>query len=127
VIDHLSLAVTDLERAQRFYDPLMAALGYVRLFASPRAFGYGLPGDPHDKDRFALLLRPSAPAGDGVHLAFIAPSTAAVDAFHAAALAHGGTDNGAPGPRPHYGPGYYAAFVRDPDGNNLEAVHHGER
>jgi catechol 2,3-dioxygenase-like lactoylglutathione lyase family enzyme len=124
MIDHISLAVTDLERARRFYDPTMAALGHIRLFSTPRAFGYGLPSDPPDKDRFALLLRPCAPAGDGVHLAFIAPSTAAVDAFHAAALANGGTDNGAPGPRPNYGPGYYAAFVRDPDGNNLEAVHH---
>src|SRR5262245_33357267 len=118
MIDHISLAVTDLERAIRFYDPTMAALGYVRLFSTPRAFGYGLPGDPADKDRFALLLRPSAPAGDGAHLAFIAPSTAAVDAFHAAALANGGTDNGAPGLRSNYGPGYYTAFVRDPDGNN---------
>ena len=83
-----------------------------------------MPGDPPDKDRFALLLRPSAPAGDGVHLAFTASSTAAVDAFHAAALANGGTDNGGPGLRLNYNPGYYAAFVRDPDGNNLEAVHH---
>ena len=125
MIDHISLAVTDLDRAQRFYDPAMAALGYVRVFATPRAIGYGLPGDPPDKDRFALLLRPAAPAGDGAHLAFTAPSPAAVDAFHSAAIGHGGSDNGGPGPRPQYGPGYYAAFVRDPDGNNLEAVHHG--
>jgi len=124
VIDHISLAVTDLERAKRFYDPTMAALGYVCVFSTPRAFGYGLPDDPPEKDRFALLLRPVAAAGDGAHLAFVAPSTAAVDAFHAAALASGGTDNGAPGPRPNYNPGYYAAFVRDPDGNNLEAVCH---
>jgi catechol 2,3-dioxygenase-like lactoylglutathione lyase family enzyme len=124
MIDHVSLAVTDLDRARRFYDPTMAALGFVLLFATPRAFGYGVPGDAPDKDRFALLLRPAAAAGDGAHLAFVAPSTAAVDAFHAAALTAGGTDNGAPGPRPSYSPGYYAAFVRDPDGNNLEAVHH---
>ncbi|HEY1556807.1 MAG TPA: VOC family protein [Kofleriaceae bacterium] len=126
MFDHISLAVTDLERARRFYDATLAALGHVRLFSTPRAVGYGVPGDPPGKDRFALLLRPAAPAGDGAHLAFAAGSTAAVDAFHAAALAHGGTDRGAPGLRPQYDAGYYAAFVRDPDGNNLEAVHHIE-
>lgn len=120
LIDHISLAVTDVERALRFYDPVMAALGYVRQFGKPHAFGYALPDDPPEQDRFALLRRPQVPAGDGVHLAFVAPTPAAVDAFHAAALAHGGTDNGAPGER---WPRYYAAFVRDPDGNFLEAVH----
>jgi len=125
MLAHVSLAVTDIARAKRFYDPTMAALGYVLAFAHERAFGYGIPGDPPDQDRLALLLRPVAPAGDGVHLALAASSAAAVDAFHAAAVASGGTDNGPPGIRAHYGPTYYAAFVLDPDGNHLEAVYKG--
>ena len=125
MIHHVSLAVIDLERARRFYDPTMAALGYVRLFSIQRALGYGLPGDPPDKDRFALVLRSRAAAADGVHLTFSAPSTSAVDAFHAAAVANGGADNGLPSARPYFGLGYYAAYVRDPDGNKLGAVHDG--
>ncbi len=69
-----------------------------------------------------LQSHPVVPPGPGFHLAFVAESPTAVDCFHAAALASGGTDEGAPGPRPHYGPSYYAAFVRDPDGHKLEAV-----
>jgi catechol 2,3-dioxygenase-like lactoylglutathione lyase family enzyme len=87
----------------------------------PTAAGYGPPGG---NDRLALFERAEAAApGPGFHLALRAPSQAAVRAFHAAALAHGGTDDGPPGPRPQYSPTYYAAFVVDPDGHRLEAVH----
>lgn len=83
--------------------------------------GYGMPGGD---DKLALKHRPigQRPLGPGFHLAFAAPSRDAVAAFHAAALAHGGSDNGAPGPRLDYGPDYHAAFVLDPDGHPLEAV-----
>jgi catechol 2,3-dioxygenase-like lactoylglutathione lyase family enzyme len=124
MIDHVSLGVRDLGRAMRFYDAALGALGYARLGHSERWAGYGVPGDLDE--RLTLFAAPDArAAGPGVHLAFTAPSAAAVDAFHRAALAGGGSDDGAPGPRPRYGAGYYAAFVRDPDGHKLEAVHHG--
>jgi len=121
VLGHLSLAVTDLERAGAFYDAAMSALGYARVFTGPRSIGYGLAGTSNDK--LLLNLRPGAQApGAGFHLAFVAPSREAVDRFHAAALAHGGADNGAPGLRARYSPTYYAAFVIDPDGHRIEAV-----
>ncbi|MCH2394394.1 VOC family protein [Oceanibaculum sp.] len=120
MLGHLSFGVTDLDRAITFYDPVLAALGHVRLWQNERGAGYGPPGD---NDRLALFLRPGAhPPGEGFHLAFRAESRDAVDAFHKAALAHGGTDLGAPGLRPHYSPTYYAAFVTDPEGWKLEAV-----
>jgi catechol 2,3-dioxygenase-like lactoylglutathione lyase family enzyme len=123
VLDHLSLGVADLSRAMTFYDAVLAPLGYVRVFADARFAGYGLPGG---ENKLALFsVGESHPAGPGWHLALTAPSMSAVDAFHAAALAHGGSDEGQPGPRPRYGAGYYAAFCRDPDGHKLEAVHHG--
>lgn len=121
MLGHLSFGVRDLERARRFYDPVMAALGQARVFNGPAAIGYGAPGTTND--RLLLTLRENAaPPGPGFHLAFDAPDHAAVDAFHAAALANGGTDNGAPGIRARYSPTYYAAFVIDPDGYRLEAV-----
>ena len=120
MLGHLSFGVTDLARAMRFYDAALGALGYRRVWADETAAGYGEAGGD---DRLALKLRPGAAApGAGFHLAFAAPGRAAVDAFHAAALAAGGRDDGPPGPRPHYGPRYYAAFVIDPDGYRLEAV-----
>ncbi|HZS40513.1 MAG TPA: VOC family protein [Polyangia bacterium] len=124
MIDHVSLGVRDLARAERFYDAALAPLGYVRLWQSEKWAGYGMPGAADEK--LALFAEPgAAAAGPGAHLAFTAPAPGAVDAFHRAALACGGADEGAPGPRPRYGAGYYAAFVRDPDGHKLEAVHHG--
>lgn len=121
MLGHLSFGVTDLARAIAFYDATLAALGYVRVWTSESAAGYGTPGG---NDRLALKLQsePVVPPGPGFHLAFVAHSRMAVDRFHAAALASGGIDEGAPGLRPHYGPCYYAAFVRDPDGHKLEAV-----
>ena len=122
MLGHLSFGVNDLERAAAFYDAVLAPLGYVRLWTSARAAGFGEPGGG---DKLALFARPgeAAPPGPGFHLAFDAPSREAVDAFHAAALATGGTDAGKPGLRPQYSDSYYAAFVHDPDGYKLEAVH----
>jgi catechol 2,3-dioxygenase-like lactoylglutathione lyase family enzyme len=121
VLSHLSFGVADLGRATAFYDGVLASLGYVRVWSDDEAAGYGEPGG---NDKLALFARPeSSPPGDGFHLAFAAPNRAAVDAFHAAALRLGGSDHGAPGARPHYSPTYYAAFVADPDGHKLEAVH----
>lgn len=118
MLSHLSLGVTDLARSAAFYDAILSPLGQVRVWENERGVGYGPPGG---NDRLALFHRPDThAAGDGFHLAFFAPDDAAVHAFHAAALVHGGTDEGAPGPRPRYGPSYYAAFVRDPDGHKLE-------
>ena len=121
MLGHLSFGVADLRRSIVFYDAALATLGYVRVWTADNAAGYGEPGG---NDRLALKLQtgPVVPPGPGFHLALVAPSRAAVDRFHAAALAAGGTDEGAPGLRPHYGPNYYAAFVRDPDGHKLEAV-----
>jgi len=122
VLSHLSLGVADLARAAAFYDGVLGALGYVRVWGDEEAVGYGEPGA---NDRLALFVKPglASSPGAGFHLAFAAPSRASVDAFHAAALRLGGQDQGAPGPRPQYSPTYYAAFVTDPDGHKLEAVH----
>lgn len=121
MLHHISFGVTDLARSAAFYDATLSALGYVRVWSDDTAVGYGQPGGD---DKLAIKLRPAevvAP-GPGFHLAFAAPSRDAVALFHAAALRHGGADNGAPGLRPDYGDNYYAAFVVDPDGYRVEAV-----
>ncbi|SEG76406.1 VOC family protein [Bosea lathyri] len=121
MLGHLSFGVRDLAAAIAFYDAALAPLGLVRVWSDADAAGYGKPGGG---DVLALKRRPdAAPAGPGFHLAFDAPSREAVDAFHAAALNVGGSDNGAPGLRLHYGSNYYAAFIVDPEGWRLEAVH----
>lgn len=122
MLDHVSLQVGDLDAAAALYDAALGALGYVRVWSHHEAIGYGPPGGG---DKLALKLHdsPQLP-GRRFHLAFTAADEAAVDAFHAAALARGAADNGAPGPRDKYGPGYYAAFVVDLDGHHLEAVYH---
>ena len=122
MLSHLSFGVADLARAAAFYDGALAALGYVRVWSNEDGVGYGVPGGNDKLALFAQADDPSPPSS-GFHLAFEAPSRAAVDAFHAAALRLGGRDEGAPGARPHYSPTYYAAFVTDPDGYKLEAVH----
>lgn len=124
MLDHLSIGVRDLERAASFYDAVLAPLGYVRLFTTPRGIGYGEPGA---KDEAFAILASGGEArapGLGCHVAFRAPGREAVDGFHRAALLAGGADEGAPGLRPHYGAGYYAAFARDLDGYRIEAVCH---
>lgn len=122
MLSHLSFGVQDLARATAFYEAALAPLGYVCVWRNERGSGFGEPGG---NDKLALFHRPGKahPPGDGFHLCFEAPNRAGVDAFHAAALEAGGGDAGAPGPRPQYSPTYYAAFVIDPDGYKLEAVH----
>jgi catechol 2,3-dioxygenase-like lactoylglutathione lyase family enzyme len=121
MIDHISVAVRDLKKAEAFYAAVLAALGQTKLREWPEAaigFGKKYP-------EFWINVRAGMDrvADDsGVHICLRAPSTTAVDAFHAAALTSGGTSDGDPGLRPHYYAGYYAAFVRDPDGNRIEAV-----
>jgi catechol 2,3-dioxygenase-like lactoylglutathione lyase family enzyme len=121
---YLTLGTNDLARAARFYDAALAPLGLVRRATEPDEVGYAHPDDRRAR-LWVTLPFDGAPAtvGNGSMPAFTASSRHAVDAFHAAAIAHGGTDEGAPGLRP-YGPGFYAAYVRDPDGNKLSAVHH---
>lgn len=127
MLHHVSLGVRDIELSARFYDAVLSALGYVRVWSDLRpaqqgqAVGYGPAGGG---DKLALKQKEAAhlAAGPGFHLAFTAPSRAAVHRFHEAALRHGGQDNGTPGPRPAYGEHYYAAFVIDPDGHRIEAV-----
>jgi catechol 2,3-dioxygenase-like lactoylglutathione lyase family enzyme len=124
MIDHVSLGVTDLERSKRFYDAALAPLGIVPCRDLDGLRDYSLNGS----DDFGIM---ALPAGERLHtppqqnhVAFAAKNRAAVDAFYAAALANGGRDDGAPGLRPEYHPGYYAAFVLDPDGHRIEAVFH---
>lgn len=120
MLHHLSFGVRDLARAGAFYDAVLCALGYRRVFEDDEAIGYGVEDD---KDLLCLKLRADAtPPGAGSHLAFAAPSRAAVDAFHAAGMRCGGIDNGAAGLRTDYGDHYYAAFLIDPDGHRIEAV-----
>lgn len=123
MLHHASLPVADLGAATALYDAALAALGYRRVAVAQDFVGYGVDDG---KDRFALMrVAAAASAGTGAHLAFHAASREAVDRFHAEALRHGASDNGAPGLRPHYGPGYYAAFFIDLDGHRIEAVHKG--
>ncbi|HTO67563.1 MAG TPA: VOC family protein [Bradyrhizobium sp.] len=120
MIDHISLGVADLDRAARFYEPVLAALGLARLVSRPATIGFG-KGYPE----FWLNLRvgmTKVPRESGTHICLRARTTGDVDAFHAAALAAGGSSDGAPGLRPHDRVKYYAAFVIDPDGNRVEAV-----
>lgn len=117
MIDHLKLHVSDPAASRAFYEQALAPLGYrVVMEPAPGVLGLG-------KDFPDFWLAPG-PATAPAHVAFRAGSRDEVDAFHRAAIAAGGTDNGAPGLRPHYHAGYYGAFVLDPDGNNVEAVHH---
>lgn len=120
MLHHLSFGVRDVALSGAFYDAALGALGFRRVFEAEKAIGYGLLDG---EDLIYLRQRPDAAApGPGFHLAFAAPSRAAVDAFHARGMGAGGNDNGAPGLRARYGPSYYAAFLIDPDGYRIEAV-----
>jgi catechol 2,3-dioxygenase-like lactoylglutathione lyase family enzyme len=124
VLDHVSLGVADLERSRWFYNAALRPLGLVRLLDfEGRGSDYGSVPHPHE---FTITAESGAAVGPsrGAHLSFRAPDRAAVCAFHAAALAAGGVDDGAAGLRPKYHPSYYAAFVLDPDGHRIEAVCH---
>lgn len=126
MLDHVGFAVADAERSRRFYDQALAPLGMSLIMtATPEqtqsggtAHGFGKDGKPF------FWVGDNERAGEGTHVAFTVDSRATVDAFYQAALAAGGKTNGAPGLRPHYHPNYYAAFVYDPDGMNIEAVCH---
>ena len=118
VLDHVALLVSDMEASRRFYLAALDSLGFRLLYESDACVAFGTQGH----DDFAICLE--QPPSTRAHIAFVATDRAAVDAFHAAAVAAGGRDNGAPALRPEYHPGYYGAFVLDPDGNNVEAVHH---
>jgi catechol 2,3-dioxygenase-like lactoylglutathione lyase family enzyme len=118
VIDHLTLTVRDLARSRAFYEKALAPLGYLVRMDAPWGCGFGDAHKPY------FWLRQGDPPSRPMHIAFAAPDRAAVDAFHAAALAAGAADDGAPGLRPHYHEHYYGAFVRDPDGHPIEAVCH---
>lgn len=125
MLDHVSITVGDLDRAARFYDAVMAALGYPCVYRLEEAIGYGLRNRAEDDSRSYLTVRASPNVvPDRRHWAFRASSRATVDAFHVAALRSGGRDDGRPGLRPEYHAAYYAAFVLDPDGNRIEAVCH---
>ena len=116
LIDHLHLRAVDLEASRRFYRAVLGALGFAEVREGPGWFSVD--------ELWIDAAEPGVPPSR-VHLAFQAASREQVAAFHAAGLAAGGRDNGAPGERARYHPGYYAAYLLDPDGNNLEAVHHG--
>ena len=121
MIDHISIAVRDIRSAEIFYTGLLAPLGLIKLREWPdAAVGYGKKYPEFWINRRAGMA--PVVADSGVHICLRAESTMAVNAFHAATLAGGGTSDGAPGPRPEYNDRYYAAFVRDPDGNRVEAV-----
>jgi catechol 2,3-dioxygenase-like lactoylglutathione lyase family enzyme len=117
MLDHVSLGASDFARSKAFYEQALKPLGLGVLAGDDRTFaGFG------DTRPFFWIGQSEGAASERAHVAFAAPNRAAVDAFHAAAVGAGGKDNGAPGPRPHYGPGYYGAFVIAPDGHNIEAV-----
>ena len=125
MIDHTSVIVSDFDKSKAFYQKALAPIGYTLLMEFPAAVtghtdvaGFGENGKP---DFWISRGTPNQPP---MHIAFRAETRAPVDAFHAAALATGGRDNGAPGIRAHYHPDYYGAFVLDPDGHNIEVVCH---
>jgi catechol 2,3-dioxygenase-like lactoylglutathione lyase family enzyme len=129
MLDHVGFAVSDAERSRRFYEQALAPLGITLIKSVPpdkteaggTAHGFGSEGKPY------FWIGDNEAVGQGTHVAFAAESRNQVDAFYEAALAAGGRDNGPPGIRPHYHSNYYAAFVLDPDGTNIEAVsHHAE-
>jgi catechol 2,3-dioxygenase-like lactoylglutathione lyase family enzyme len=126
MLDHVSITVSDPARAARFYDAVMAALGVPCVWREPDAIGYGTRSSAEDDSHtyLTICVTGAAISADRRHCCFRAPDRAAVDAFHAAGLAHGGADDGAPSLRPHYHAQYYAAFLLDPDGNRVEAVCH---
>ena len=132
MLSHVTLGTNDLERATRFYDALLVPLGLVRRAPEqedglPDGAGWHIRGTrtPVFYAHETFDRQPAAP-GNGTMVAFLAPDRAAVDAAYVAAMEAGGTNEGAPGDRPHYGEGYYGAYLRDPDGNKVHVVHRGD-
>jgi catechol 2,3-dioxygenase-like lactoylglutathione lyase family enzyme len=120
MIHHVSLGTNDVARSRAFYDPILALLGLRLIKADDTSADYGT-GDVMFSLETPVDGRPASP-GNGVHVAFIARDRAMVQAFYETGLAHGGTSDGEPGLRPEYDANYYGAFLRDPDGNKVEAV-----
>jgi len=128
MIDHMGIPVSDIAKSRAFYEAALGPLGMsVQMEVNPdktesggTALGFGVPGEK------IFWIADGEKVGERIHVAFLADRREQVDEFHAAAMQSGGRDNGAPGPRPHYGPDYYAAFVCDPDGANIEAVCYGK-
>ena len=118
MIDHTGVTVSDVAKSKPFYRAALGPLGYGIVMEFEGAVGFGVPPKP---DFWIGEGKPNVPP---IHVAFRADSRTQVDAFYKAAMAAGGRDNGAPGPRPHYHANYYGAFVLDPDGHNIEAVCH---
>jgi catechol 2,3-dioxygenase-like lactoylglutathione lyase family enzyme len=130
LLDHVSITVADLARARPFYEAIMAALGAPKVYERDDAVGFGQRNRANDDARtdFSLYRSPAASADPRRHWCFRARSAADVRAFFAAGVRAGGTADGEPGLRPDYHTGYFAAFLRDPEGNRVEAVfHHGDR
>lgn len=125
MFSHVTIGSNDPDNAADFYDNVLATLGIAQLFKMDGVVAYGEMSGAK-----VFVLRPfdGGPhvVGNGAHTAFLAASRAQVDAFHAAALSLGGSDEGEPGLRPHYHPNYYGAYVRDPEGNKLQAVCHSK-
>ncbi len=126
MFSHVTVGTNDFDRSVRFYDAVLNTLGHKQLFSMEGAAAYGEMTGPK-----TFLLYPfdkgKATPGNGMHFAYAAKTRAEVDAFHKAALENGGTCEGPPGLRPHYHPNYYGAYVRDPDGNKLQAVCHSSK
>jgi catechol 2,3-dioxygenase-like lactoylglutathione lyase family enzyme len=120
MIDHVSIAVRDLAASGQFYDAVLAPLGYTRMIVRPATIGYGKKYPEFWLNERRAMT--SVALDGGGHICLRASDTRAVAAFHAAALAAGGSSDGSPGPRPEYTEGYYAAFITDADGNKIEAV-----
>jgi catechol 2,3-dioxygenase-like lactoylglutathione lyase family enzyme len=118
MIDHTGVNVSDVVKSKAFYRAALAPLGYAVIVEWEQIAGFGVPPKPD------FWIGQGAPNLPRIHVAFRAETRAQVDAFYKAAMAAGGKDNGAPGPRPHYHANYYGAFVLDPDGHNIEAVCH---
>jgi catechol 2,3-dioxygenase-like lactoylglutathione lyase family enzyme len=123
MFSHVTLGTNDWDKARPFWLAVMEVLGHPILFEHVGGIAFGEAAGPKTFIGPTFDGEPARP-GNGVHVAYIVHSRATVDAFHAAALAHGGSDEGAPGLRPHYHPNYYGAYARDPDGNKLQAVCH---
>jgi len=128
ILDHIGINVTDYPRSRAFYEKALAPLGITAVMEYGKACGFGRHGKPDfwvGQGQTSFQRPEHLEHITPVHVCFAAADRAQVDAFHAAAVAAGGTDFGAPGLRPQYHPGYYGAFVLDPDGHNVEAAHHG--
>jgi catechol 2,3-dioxygenase-like lactoylglutathione lyase family enzyme len=123
ILDHVGLSATDFGRSMAFYSAALGTLG-IKPLAEFSHEGENYAG--FGRERPSFWLSSGRQHRGEAHVAFVAASRAEVEAFHMAGLANGGRDNGRPGLRPHYHPNYYAAFLFDPDGHNIEAVYHGE-